>query len=43
MTRTNAEEESEEDVVVTEVEETASIFSFPSTLPSGYLWRHQRI
>jgi hypothetical protein len=35
MTRTNAEDEPEEDAVVTEVQETASTFSFPSTLPSG--------
>ncbi|XP_025417591.1 uncharacterized protein LOC112688547 [Sipha flava] len=35
MTRTNVEDESEEEAVVTEAEETVSTFSFPSTLPSG--------
>jgi hypothetical protein len=35
MTRINSEDESEEDAVVTELEETASTFSFPSTLLSG--------
>ncbi|XP_025424007.1 trimethylguanosine synthase-like [Sipha flava] len=35
MTCTNIEDEPEEDAIVTEVEETASTFSFPSTLPSG--------
>ncbi|XP_025413800.1 trimethylguanosine synthase-like [Sipha flava] len=35
MTRTNSEDEPEEDVVVIEVEETTSHFSFPSTVLSN--------